>query len=98
MVKLHRATIGNRIGNMFLEIIELSYHAYYAPSGEKLSLIIQTMKKLDTMKLLVTIAWEGKLIQNIHFAELSTELQEIGKILGGWKKGIEHKLNETKTG
>jgi hypothetical protein len=98
MIKLHRATIGNRIGNMFLEIIELSYHAYYASINEKLSLIVQTMKKLDTMKLLITIAWEGNLIQNIHFTELSNELQEIGKMLGGWKKGIENKLNETKTG
>ncbi len=50
------------------------------------------------MKLLITVAWESKLIQNIHFTELSIELQEVGKILGGWKKGIEHKLNETKTG
>jgi hypothetical protein len=98
MIKLHRATIGNRIGNMFLEIVELSYHAYYAAGSEKLSLIVQTMKKLDTMKLLVTIAWEGNLIQNVHFTELSGELQEIGKILGGWKKGIESKLNETKPG
>lgn len=98
MVKLHRATIGNRIGNMFLEIIELSYHAYYTPNNEKLSLIVHAMKKMDTMKLLVTIAWESNLIQNVHFTELSAELQEIGKMLGGWKKGIENKLNETKTG
>ncbi len=96
MIKLHRATIGNRIGNMFLEIIELSYHAYYAKTNEKIELIIQTMKKLDTMKLLITIAWEGKLIQNGHYTELSEELQEISKMLGGWKKGIESKLNETK--
>jgi hypothetical protein len=98
MIKLHRATIGNRIGNMFLEIIEISYHAYYANTHEKLSLIMQTMKKLDTMKLLVTIAWESDLIQNGHFTELSQELIEISKMLGGWKKGIEHKLNEIKTG
>ena len=98
MMKLHRASIGNRIGNMFLEIIELSYHAYYAPGNEKLSRIVETMKKTDTLKLLITIAWEGGLIQNNHFTELSTELNEIGKMLGGWKKGIENKLNETKPG
>jgi hypothetical protein len=98
MIKLHRATIGNRIGSMFLDIIELSYHAYYATGNEKLSLIIQTMKKLDTMKLLVSIAWEGKLIQNKQYLNLSEELQEISKMLGGWRKGVESKLNETKPG
>lgn len=27
MVKIHRATIGARIGGMFLEVVELAYHA-----------------------------------------------------------------------
>lgn len=91
MVKLHRATIGTRVGNMFLEIIELSYHAYYAATEEKLPLITSTLKKVDTLKLLITVAWEGKLIQTGHFLELTGELQEISKMLGGWKRGIELK-------
>ncbi len=91
MIKLHRATIGARIGNMFLEIIEIAYHAYYANAQEKLPLIITTLKKVDTLKLLITVAWEGKLIQTGHFSALTEELQEISKMLGGWKRGIETK-------
>lgn len=87
----HHSLIGS-YGFKFLIVLEMSNHSFFGTSAEN------AMKKLDTMKLLVTIAWEGSLIQNIHFTELSGELQEIGKMLRGWKKGIENKLNETKTG
>ena len=93
IIKLHRATIGNRIGSLFLEILESSYHAYYATKDEKIPLIIHTMKKLESLKLLITVSWEGKLIQNAQFTELTKELNEIGKMLGGWKRGIESKTN-----
>lgn len=91
MIKIHRATIGGRIGIMFLEIIELSYQAYYTNTSEKLPIIVATLKKVDTLKLLITIAWEGKLIQTDHFSQLTKELQEISKMLGGWKRGLESK-------
>ncbi len=29
--------------------------------------------------------------------DLSAQLQEIGRILGGWKKGLDKKLSEQKT-
>ncbi len=91
MVKIHRATIGARIGNTFLEIVELAYHAYYSSPAEKLPLIITTLKKVDVLKLLITIAWEGKLIQTGQFSELTEQLLEISKMLGGWKRGLESK-------
>lgn len=91
MVKIHRATIGGRIGGIFLEIVELAYHAYYAPSHEKLPIIVSALKKVDVLKLLITIAWEGNLIQTVQFSELTEKLQEISKMLGGWKRGIESK-------
>lgn len=91
MIKIHRATIGARIGGMFLEVVELVYHAYYSSPSEKLPIIITTLKKVDVLKLLITIAWEGKLIQTGQFAELTEKLQEISKMLGGWKRGLESK-------
>jgi hypothetical protein len=57
------------------------------------SLIATALKKVDTLKVLLTIAWEGKLIQTTQFCALTEELQEIGKMLGGWKRGIEQKQN-----
>jgi len=95
--KIHRGTIVSRISNIFLDIIETSYHAYYTSGTLKLEKIIYAMMKLDSMKFLITIAWENKLIQNKQYEEVAGELNEIGKMLGGWKKGIESKINEIKT-
>jgi hypothetical protein len=91
MIKIHRATIGARIGGMFLEIVELAYHAYYSSPSEKLPIIVTALKKVDVLKLLITIAWEGNLIQTVQFSELTEKLQEISKMLGGWKRGLESK-------
>ena len=91
MPRIHRGTIGARIGNMFLEIIETSYHAYYSSGNAKLEKITSAMIRLDSMKFLLSIAWENKLVQNKQYEELSIQLAEIGKMLGGWKKGMELK-------
>jgi len=37
----------------------------------------------------VYVAWEAKLISNRHFEEISVKLNEVGKMLGGWKKNLE---------
>ena len=37
------------------------------------------------------LAWESKLIPTDKYAIISKELEEIGRMLGGWKKGIEAK-------
>jgi hypothetical protein len=68
--KIHRLTIANRIGNMFLEIVETSYHAYYASGNEKLLKVHFLITKLDSVKFLLTIAWENRLIQNKQYEEL----------------------------
>lgn len=43
------------------------------------------------MKFLLRIAWEIKILNNQKYATLSEPLYEIGKMLGGWKKGLESK-------
>ena len=40
------------------------------------------------------LAWENKLIKTEKYAGLSSELEEVGRMLGGWKKGLEQKLRQ----
>jgi hypothetical protein len=49
---------------------------------------------MDILKLFLQIAWENKLIPSEKYIELSTKLQEIGRMLGGWKKGLLSKTNQ----
>jgi hypothetical protein len=90
MPKGARYTIGARIENKLLDLLELSYIAYFAEKenkGEKISACILI---LDTVKFLLAVAWEGKIISNKHFEDLSLKLDEAGKMFGGWKKSLEN--------
>ena len=44
--------------------------------------------KLDLLKFFIQIAWELKAIDNKKFAELSSPLIEIGRMLGGWQRQL----------
>ena len=91
MPRTTRYTTGARIENHFIDLLELIYQAYYAPLENKSYLIVKSINKNDLIKYLLQIAWENKLLKENPYLELSEKLQEIGRILGGWKKGIDIK-------
>jgi hypothetical protein len=51
---------------------------------------------LDTLKFFLSVAWEGKIISNKHFEEISLKLVEIGKMLGGWQRNLELNKNRSR--
>lgn len=90
--KTERFGLGQRIDNLFLEVLELSFAASYLPPESKIILLGKTISRLDVLKFFLQLAWENKLIPNEKYLELSKQLEEIGRMLGGWKKGL---LNKT---
>jgi len=74
-----------------LDLLELAYRAYFTEKEKKLEYITRCILTLDTLKFLLNISWEGKLVSHAHYGTLSEKLAEIGKMFGGWKKGIEQK-------
>jgi len=95
MPRVGRYTTGARIENHFLDLLELIYKAYYANIENKSIIIIESINKNDIIKYLTQIAFENKLIKEKQYLELSQKLNEVGKILGGWKKGIEFKIKNS---
>jgi len=95
MPRVGRYTTGTRIENHFLDLLELIYKAYYASIENKNIIIIESINKNDIIKYLLQIAFENKLIKEKQYLELSQKLNEVGKILGGWKKGIEFKIKNS---
>ena len=59
-----RYTLGARIENKFLDLLELSYAAYFTEKEKKAEKITECILITDTLKFLVSVAWEGKLISN----------------------------------
>lgn len=51
----------------------------------------KAITRLDVVKFFVQLTWEDKLISNEKYADLLGKLEEIGRQLGGWKKGLQTK-------
>jgi len=60
--------------------------AKYTTKENKLSFINQAAIKLDSLKFFLKILWQTKSLDNKKYLQLSEALDEIGKIIGGWKK------------
>ena len=86
--KQTRYTLGEKIDLLFIEIFELITTARYLPQNQKSPVIQRASLKLDTLKFFLEISWEIKMIDTKKYILLSKSLDEIGKILGGWKKQI----------
>jgi len=48
-----------------------------------------SISKLDGVKFFLQLAWENKCLSHKKYAILSEQLQEVGRMLGGWKRGLE---------
>ena len=92
-----RYTIGARIENKFLDLLELAYIAYFTAKENKMEKISECILTLDTLKFIISVAWEGKLISNKNYEEVSVKLDEIGKMLGGWKNSLNNLEKKNRT-
>ena len=89
--KKSRYTLGDKIDKLFLDILELVNIAIYQRPEEKIITLRKTILRLDSLKFFIMISWETKLLHTEKYIILSEHLNELGKIIGGWKKGLEAK-------
>jgi len=89
--KTERFRLGQKIDSLFIDTLELSFISLYLPPEQKITILGKTISRLDLLKFFMQLAWESKLIPTTKFTELSQKLEEIGRILGGWKKGLQSK-------
>jgi hypothetical protein len=89
--KSHRYTLGGKVEHYFLEFLECIFTALYLPVEQKGKRLEVATSKLDGIKFFAQICWENKCIPDKKYTELSGLLDELGKMIGGWKKGLEKK-------
>ncbi|HYC34624.1 MAG TPA: four helix bundle protein [Candidatus Paceibacterota bacterium] len=82
--KVHRHSLGQRIDTLFVEIIEAIGVASFLSKAEKMPWVRIAIRKTDTLKVLLLVLWETKSIDNKKYSALSVQMEEIGKMLGGW--------------
>ena len=89
--KTSRYTLGFKIDSYFLETLEAIFIASYLRREQKIPYLQKAIVKLDLLKFFLQISWEIKALDNKKYIALSEPLHEIGRMLGGWKKGLESK-------
>lgn len=83
-----RYTIGARIENKFLDLLELAYTAYFTQKERKEEKIDECIFVTDALKFLISVVWEGKFISDRQCEDIAKKLEEIGRMLGGWKRSL----------
>lgn len=87
-----RYTLGDKIDNVFLEILENLFIGRYQNNNEKLPTILLIIRKTDLLKFFLQVSWELNALDNKKYILISEKANDLGRMVGGWKKGIESKL------
>ena len=91
-----RFGLGARINIIFLDLLELLRKAVYTPIDKKIILLEKASDKIDMSRFFVQILWEARFISNNQYISLGTDIEDLGKIVGGWKKGLISKTSALK--
>jgi hypothetical protein len=96
--RIYRYNLGGKIEDYFLSLLENIFIAIYLSSDKKSAQLLLAILKLDSLKFFLQLAWENKCLTNAKYSDLSEQLDEIGRMLGGWKKGLENKTSPVERG
>ncbi len=83
---------------ILIETIEATDAALFTPRQDKLPFVRLAMRKLDTLKILLLVLWEAKSLDSTKYIAVSSKLDEIGKILGGWHGQLVKQNSPAKAG
>lgn len=87
--KTQRHTLGTKCAEYLLHILELTLAAAQTNDGkEKAMNLRQASIKLDMLKLLIRLCKNCNCISNASYLQMESQLQEIGRMLGGWSKSV----------
>ncbi len=86
--KKDKYTLGHKIDNLILDTMELILLAANSQKEKKYIVLQKASLKIDLLKILIRLAKEVKSLDNKRYVQLQEELQEIGKMLGGWIRSI----------
>ena len=98
MPRLTRYTLGVKIDNLFVELLEITFTAKFARREDKLSFLNELSKKLDNLKFFVTLLWEAKGLEATQYGQLSQKLTTAGKMSGKWLQLFKTELPPNKAG
>ena len=86
--KCERFGLGQKVDALFIDLLDRLQKASFSPIDLKISLLGDSLSKIDSLKFFIQFCWELKLIPNNQFASIGQDIEDIGKMVGGWRKGL----------
>ena len=80
--------MGTRIDGVFAEVIELTALAMFSTKEQREVFVTRAIGKNDVLKFMLYALFELDGINEKYFIEISLYLEEVGKMLFGWKNQL----------
>lgn len=87
--KMRRYSLGIKIDSLFVDIIEFVSMAQFSPKEERQKILSHAITKNDCLKSMLYVLFELKSIEEKYFLELGQKIEEVGRMLYGWKNQTE---------
>lgn len=87
--KIVRFTFSNRIVNLSLDILEKINYAVY--KKERLVILQEISSYIENLRILIRLAKDRQYLSIKQYKFISKEIDEAGKMLGGWIKSEKEK-------
>ncbi len=82
--KVHRYSLGRTIDSNILSLLELIFEANSLPRPLREAPLIKANSKCELLKMLNRMCFEMQLIESTQYFQMSADLRQIGRELGGW--------------
>jgi hypothetical protein len=86
--KAHRYSLGTSSEQSVLSLLELLSMAQHAPKPHKGAYLLKAQAQLDTLRLKLRLYLELKLANETKLFQMQADVQEAGRMLGGWLKSL----------
>lgn len=86
--KSDKYSLGEKIKNLILEVLELLIEAEATKKDWKEPILNKASRKLNLLKILIRLTNEIKILDNKKYLDSEERLQEIGRMIGGWIKAV----------
>ena len=93
---MRRYSLGIKIDSIFTDLIELVSMAQFSAQVQRPIFIVKAISKNDCLKFMLYVLLELQGIEEKHFVRIAPLIEEVGKMLYGWKNQSEKTLEQNR--
>lgn len=83
-----RYVLGQKVEVLTLEVLQIVILAGISAREKKLPLLEKSIAMVDLIKIMLRLAKDINILDGKKYLQLESCLQEIGRMLGGWRKSL----------